>query len=260
MRWILAVWLMLLSQVPESLAQNARGDHTGTWLLPAAEPVLTTGQYVTATRTFPRGRHGGSKAGGGLRVMAERTAKVVLIRGVFGIFSTGLDELGQQLHAQGYDVEITSPVGCSLAALKIREGAEGSRYRTPIILIGHSMGGRACVHIARYLETHRMPVELILIVDANPWLAVPSNVRRCVNLYVTNPWGVFHGSPVEGDGCREVVNIDITTTAGMPWSSEIGHFNIDKAAWIHRIVIGEVARACERSRVEEAVRCSQGGN
>src|SRR5438477_10750938 len=122
------------------------------------------------------------------------TTRVLIIRGVFNVFSTGLDDLAQELRDRGYEVEISSPGGSWGGALRLREAYERDPQGGPLVIIGHSMGGRACLHISRYLQAYDIPVKLVVIMDANPWVTVPDNVGRCVNLYVTNPYGVFHGS------------------------------------------------------------------
>lgn len=179
------------------------------------------------------------------------TARVLVIRGVFNIFSTGLDDLGQQLRAQGYDVEMSSPAGSWAGAMRLREAYERDPRGGPLVIIGHSMGGRACLHISRYLQSYGIPVKLVVIVDANPWVTVPDNVERCVNLYVTNPFGVFHGSPVYGaaanteppNASSRVVNIDVTKVPRPAWAEEVNHFDIDNSPWMRQVILNEIAQA-----------------
>jgi hypothetical protein len=168
--------------------------------------------------------------------------RVLLIRGVFNVFSTGMDELGQLLRDRGYEVEVSSPGGCWAAALRLRETYERDPHGGPLIIMGHSMGGRACLHISRYLESYGIPVKLVVIIDANPWATVPDNVERCVNLYVTNPFGVFHGSPVHAAGTSHVLNYDVTKCQRPDWADPVHHFNIDNSEWMHQVILTEVAR------------------
>jgi hypothetical protein len=169
--------------------------------------------------------------------------RVLIIRGVFNVFSTGLDDLGQELRDRGYDVEVSSPGGSWGGALRLRETYERDPQGPPLVIIGHSMGGRACLHISRYLQSYNIPVKLVVIMDANPWVTVPENVERCVNLYVTNPYGVFHGSPVRGEGAAQVLNYDVTKVERPEWADPVNHFSIHSSEWMHGVVIGEIARA-----------------
>jgi pimeloyl-ACP methyl ester carboxylesterase len=171
------------------------------------------------------------------------TVRVLVIRGVFNIFSTGLDDLGQELRERGYDVEVSSPGGCWGGALRLKESYERDPNGGPLVIVGHSMGGRACLHISRYLQSYNIPVKLVVIVDANPWVSVPENVERCVNLYVTNPYGVFHGSPVHGAPTSQVLNYDVTKVERPSWADPVNHFSIDDSQWMHGVILGEIARA-----------------
>jgi hypothetical protein len=170
------------------------------------------------------------------------TVRVLLIRGIFNIFSTGMDDLGQLLRDRGYEVEVSSPGGCWGAAMRLRETYERDPAGGPIVIMGHSMGGRACLHISRYLQAYNIPVKLVIIIDANPWASVPDNVERCVNLYVTNPFGVFHGSPVQAAGTSQVLNYDVTKCQRPDWADPVNHFNIDNSEWMHQVILGEVTR------------------
>jgi hypothetical protein len=82
---------------------------------------------------------------------------------------------------------------------------------------------------------------LVIIVDANLMQPIPANVDRCVNLYVTNPFGIFHGSPVRGESpCTEILNWDVSQ--GQPSCIEggVNHFDIDATPWVHQIIIDEL--------------------
>ncbi len=180
------------------------------------------------------------------------TTRILVIRGVFNVFSTGLDELGQELRERGYDVEVSSPGGCWAGALRLREAYERDPRGGPLVIIGHSMGGRACLHIARYLELYGIPVKLVVIVDANPWVSVPENVERCLNLYVTNSYGMFHGSPVRGAAAARVLNYDVTKIERPTWADPVDHFNIDNSPWMHTVIAGEIERAYAPWRTGQA--------
>jgi hypothetical protein len=91
-----------------------------------------------------------------------------------------------------------------------------------------------------------------VIVDANAWVSVPENVERCVNLYVTNPYGVFHGSPVYGAATSQVLNYDVTKVERPSWAEPVNHFSIDNSQWMHGVILGEIARAYAPWRAQGA--------
>jgi hypothetical protein len=161
--------------------------------------------------------------------------KILVLRGVFEVFSLGMNSLARKLEAEGYDVKLTS---WSLALLEARCSED-----QPIVVIGHSLGGRACAWVPRRLKKCGKQVPLIIIVDANLIQKIPANVDRCVNLYVTNSLGIFHGSPVRGESaCTEIVNWDVSQGQPSMLEGGVNHFNIDATAWVHDIIIDEIAK------------------
>ncbi|QDU95898.1 alpha/beta fold hydrolase [Lignipirellula cremea] len=170
--------------------------------------------------------------------------KVLIFRGIFTVFSLGLDELTGDLQNAGYDAQIAPPSMGVIPAATLREEYLAMADRGPIVLVGHSMGGRLCLHVARWYQQAGIPVKLIVILDSNPLTTVPSNVERCVNLYVTNSLGVFHGSPVRGDDPRTpIFNIDVSKIPKPQQSWSVDHFNIDDSHWMHAVVRQEIAQA-----------------
>ena len=167
--------------------------------------------------------------------------KILVLRGVFEVFSLGMNDLAQKLACRGYDVKATS---WSLALLEAQ--CEDNR---PYVVIGHSLGGRMCAWTSRKLMSCGKRVPLIIIVDANVVQRIPANVDRCVHLYVTNPLGIFHGSPVRAESpCTEIVNWDVSRGQPSMFEGGVNHFNIDATPWVHQIIINEIERMFPRSR------------
>ncbi len=170
--------------------------------------------------------------------------RVLVIRGVFNVFSLGLDDLACKLAQQGYQVDVAPPELALLAAHSIQQQWRTDPARGPLVLIGHSLGGRFCCSIPWKWRESGIPVKLAVILDSNPQTAVSDNVQRCVNLYVTNDLGLFHGQQVRAvDRHTSLVNLDMTKVTRPPGVPPLDHFNIDDSAWIHQLVIEEVDRA-----------------
>jgi hypothetical protein len=90
-------------------------------------------------------------------------------------------------------------------------------------------------------------VPLIIIVDANLIQSIPGNVDRCLNLYVTNKLGLFHGSPVTGESPdTEIINWDISESKRWLFEGGVDHFDIDATPWVHQIIIDEIATSFPR--------------
>jgi hypothetical protein len=159
--------------------------------------------------------------------------KILVLRGLMEVFSLGMNDLAKKLECRGYDVELTS---WSMALCH----AECSDPR-PIVIIGHSLGGRMSAWVSRKLKGCGVSVPLIIIVDANLIQSIPSNVERCVHLYVTNELGIFHGGPVRGESlATDVVNRDVSKGQPPWYQGGVNHFDIDATPWVHQIIIGEI--------------------
>ena len=163
---------------------------------------------------------------------AHAGAHVYLLRGIFNV-SVGLDALAGKLARQGiaatvYGHDEESAVA-TLAAQQYQSGAA-----RPIILVGHSLGAGAAVTVARQLERSGIPVALLVLLDPVASQAVPANVGRAVNLYVSGGQGTQVGA---AQGFRGSLNNLDYRSAGMD------HMSIQAADPIHRQIIGYVRAA-----------------
>ena len=159
--------------------------------------------------------------------------KILVLRGVFEVFSLGMNDLTKKLACRGYDVKVTS---WSLALHEVE-----CSDQQPYVIIGHSLGGRMCGWVPRKLMKCGKRVPLVIIVDANLMKPIPPNVERCLNLYVTNPFGIFHGSPVRGESpCTEIINWDVSQGQPSCFQGGVNHFDIDATPWVHQIIIDEI--------------------
>lgn len=159
--------------------------------------------------------------------------RILVLRGIFEIFSLGMNDLAHKLRCHGYDAECTS-WALALAEVNCCDDR-------PLVVVGHSLGGRMCAWVPRKLKSCGKRVPLVIIVDANLLQPIPSNVDRCVNLYVTNELGIFHGSTVrpEAPG-TEVVNWNVSLGQPSMFLGGVNHFDIDATDWVHEIIIREI--------------------
>ncbi len=157
--------------------------------------------------------------------------RVILLRGWFGVFSTGLDTLADELKAKGIKAEVAGHLYWSTAVADIvRERAAGKTG--PLVLIGHSQGANNVIDAARSLETHHIPVDLVVTLAPLLQEPIPANVVRAINYYQSPGWG----APIAGDSNfhGKLLNVDV---AGDP---TIFHITIDKSARIHADILREV--------------------
>ncbi len=158
-------------------------------------------------------------------------ARIYMMRGLFGIFSLGIDSLAGKLREQGYDPQIYGWDQWGQIASEIlandRTGDTGH-----IILIGHSLGSDSTIQVASAVRQANIPIDLIVTFDITQPLRVPSNVLRFVNFFQHNGFGQ---EAVPGYGFTgELVNIDLTA------DTSIGHGNIDEVPRLQQAVIDKV--------------------
>jgi hypothetical protein len=130
------------------------------------------------------------------------------LRGLFNVFSRGIDELAGKLQAQGFSSVVDNHDG-----IKLAERLHGAGIQ----------------------------VDLLMPVDAVSPSAVPANVRRVVN-YFQSSNGC--GQPVRpGASFRGVlVNADLETNRRELRDANTGHTTIDKSWKVHVDILREVTR------------------
>jgi pimeloyl-ACP methyl ester carboxylesterase len=192
---------------------------------------------------------------------ASRThvGQVFCLRGLFDVFSLGLDDLAERLRREGVNATaVSGPSWRTLGGEICRARSRGD-LQGPLILIGHSYGADNAIRLARYLVHQNIEVELLVLLDATDPPAVPENVVRCLHVYRPTALGdllpsVFAGNPVQAEGgnnrteiANEIVSPEIFGTA----AAHIGHLNLDASAAVHELIVDEVLRICPTHGVSE---------
>ncbi len=156
---------------------------------------------------------------------------VVLLRGWFGVFSAGLDDVAEQLKSQGIDAKVAGHLTWSADVAEIlKERAAGKT--NPLVLVGHSQGANNVIDMARSLESHQIKVDLLITLTPFMQNTVPANVVKAINYYNSSGWG----EPLAGDKDFQgkIVNIDL---AGDP---KITHVSIDKSVEVRIEIVREI--------------------
>ena len=160
---------------------------------------------------------------------AKRAGHVYLMRGIFNVFSLGMDQIAYKLQAAGVAATVANHTSWrSMADDMIANYRSGNRE--PIILMGHSAGADATISIARRLEQASVPVALIVNFDPVSPDPVPPNVKSVVNYYVPAGWGAAVAADKRFKGQLANVNENGTTN----------HFSIDKDDNLQRQAIARV--------------------
>jgi hypothetical protein len=162
---------------------------------------------------------------------ARADARVILLRGWFGVFSTGLDEIADALKAKGIRAEVAGHLYWRTSVDDIlRERAEGKT--DALVLVGHSQGANNVIDMARMLEAKNVPVALLITLAPYRQNPIPGNVMRAINYYQSGGWG----APITaGTGFRgRLSNIDVEE------DSTVSHINIDKSTRVQVDIVREV--------------------
>jgi len=157
--------------------------------------------------------------------------QVYLLRGWFGVFSTGMDSVEQELKTKGIKAEAIMHFSWRSTVSKIvRERKAGENGR--LALVGHSQGANNAIEMARELRSHTIPVDLLITLVPFMQDPIPSNVVRAVNYYQSAGWGMaLTGDP---DFKGRISNVDITGDWGT------FHITIDKSAKVQAEIVREI--------------------
>ncbi len=172
---------------------------------------------------------------------AQSGTHVYMLRGFMNVFSMGLDSLAQKLEEGGIRTSVANHFAWSSYAQDAIGKYKSGKVRS-IIIIGHSLGGGAALSMAEQLREAKVPVSLVITLDPVGTPQAPANVRRLINLYVSNGMGskVERSSKFRGS----LVNSDQKD------KPDIGHVSITTA--FQRKLLGYVRSAATSSRPRNA--------
>jgi hypothetical protein len=157
--------------------------------------------------------------------------RVFLLRGWFGIFSTGLDRIADQLKAFGIEAVVAGHLNWSNEVAEIlRDRSAGRTDR--LVLVGHSQGANNVIDMARSLEGYNVTVDLLVTLSSYLQNAIPANVVKAINYYQAPG----RGQPIVADrGFHgKIVNVNLSD------DPTISHMGIDKSARIQAEIIWEI--------------------
>jgi hypothetical protein len=113
----------------------------------------------------------------------QAVGRVYLLRGQAVVFSRGFGTLCGRLRQAGLWAEDLRCVGDLWVRRHLLADHRAGRLRGPLILVGHSCGGRYALYSAQQLGRHGIPVELVICVDVAGPFDVAANVKQAVHIY-----------------------------------------------------------------------------
>lgn len=109
--------------------------------------------------------------------------RVLLLRGLANVFSTGLNVLTATLRRAGFDASVHNHVEAAmLAQAMLRAEGHGGLAR-PFAVIGHSFGADEAVRLATRLRASGLATDLVVTFDPTVVSTVPASARLVVNYY-----------------------------------------------------------------------------
>ncbi len=152
------------------------------------------------------------------------TGEVYLLRGLANVFSTGLDDMNARFLRRGVNSKVDNHATWQVYADDIIARNQRGQVSYPIVIMGHSLGGNACVQMAKYLGDHGVHVSYVAAFDPTITTEPGPNVDEVVNYYLPNGRkGNDLNVVVEGAGFTgSLSNVDMSPVV------DINHFNIEK--------------------------------
>jgi len=157
--------------------------------------------------------------------------RVILLRGWFGVFSTGLDGIADQLKALGIKTEVAGHLNWSNEVADIlRDRAAGQSG--PLVLVGHSQGANNVIDMARSLQAYNVTIDLMVTLSPFMQNPVPANVVKAIDYYQGPGWG----QPLEADrGFHgKIVNINLVD------DPTISHIGMDKSTKVQAEIVQDI--------------------
>ena len=155
----------------------------------------------------------------------KRTGELYLIRGLFNVFSLGMDDLAQQARARGYNTRVFNHTGWKGIANDIIRRSKSRAVSHPIVISGHSLGANSATSMANYLTQKGVKVDLVVPFDPTSKRVVEGNIKMVVNYYIPN--GAAN-TVVGASGFRgKIINVNVSDMRG------VGHMNVEKSRELH---------------------------
>jgi hypothetical protein len=156
--------------------------------------------------------------------------RVLLLRGLANVFSTGIDALASRVAAAGYRAEVGNHLGWAAVARRVVADERNGGLRRPLAVIGHSLGADDAIRLSGAAGAAGVPTDLLVTFDP-VWVAeVPPGPKRVLNFHQSH--GLWGRALAAGRGfAGRIDNIDLND------HGRLNHLNIEKDPALHTVVI-----------------------
>lgn len=167
-------------------------------------------------------------------VEPPKPVRVYLFRGLFELFSLGLDDLRGKFRREGHWSEVYSLAQTQGVLADILTRHATAPNSDHLVFIGHSWGGDTALAIADALYARGGAVDLVVAFDAVTERRVGPGVRRFVNFYQSQGGWSKPVEPARGFS-GEIENRDLA------FALNRNHLNIERSPDLHADILSRVA-------------------
>jgi len=174
----------------------------------------------------------------------EARGRAYLLRGNTAVFSPGFGAMCDRLRRENVWAEDLRCVGDRWVHHHICTDHAAGRLRCPVILVGHSCGGRYALFTAQELARRGIGIELVICIDVALPYAVAVNVRHAVHLY-RGQRRIYPARPLRAapGSAAQIVNLDLDAADSVISPSGLHHLNITASAAVQDWVVNRVLQA-----------------
>ena len=193
-------------------------------------------------------RLGWATAGAPNPDLERARGRAYLLRGNAAVFSRGVGVLCGQLRRAGLWAEDLRCVGDRWVRRHLIADHEAGRLRGPVILVGHSCGGRYALFTAQQLAPRGISIDLLICIDVAGPFEVAANVRHAVHLYRSRR-RIYPARPLRaapGSAAR-ITNVDLDAAGSPIRPFGLHHLNITASSAVQRWVLERILEPVEES-------------
>ncbi|MBW6400144.1 hypothetical protein KPL78_19955 [Roseomonas sp. HJA6] len=157
--------------------------------------------------------------------------RVIVLRGLFNVFSTGMNVLTAQLRAHDFDAVVHNYIDWRSLAANVAAASRDGTLARPFAIIGHSFGADDAVAMANHLGGMGVAVDLLVTFDPTAAAPIGPGVLRVLNFYQDRDTAfvrVLAGGP-GFTGALENRLVDGES-----------HISIDKDRQLHAVIIAQL--------------------
>jgi hypothetical protein len=168
-------------------------------------------------------------------------ARVFLLRGS-GIFLTpDYGKLCTRLRQAGLWAEDLRSVGDHWVCRRLIAEHHSGRLGGPVILVGHSRGGRHVLSAAHELQKAGVTVDLVICLDVALPSAVPGNVVQALNVYLTHhrlyPAGALGAA---AGSAAHIENLDLSAPDSPIDGRGLHHLNLTASPAVQDLIVERI--------------------